>query len=444
MERKYHEVIEKSKIKYLADNVIFRITTKKHMLEYPDLVFECLKKATEVLELQHGVPSDFHCATHDDRFYEYEFSDKGMRSFKNRLLKGSDLDTIKLLYGFDPAGNKQYSSTLAYIGWSLDRYRTFHWGEPYASSSCDTFTFGINNNLFAALANKKEVFDFFLWACVELEAVHGYIDISEFVESSEQEYLFGFNRLYFDESLLIYCDQFVRGWFWGNVLSEQHIQKLGGMERIIAEAPFEIIKPLQTSDGHELVYLQLTDDVLSQTEVDKQKSFDYLRSLFYSKEVFFEVLAANESVFATKEIIDESRNYPPVERYTTEEMDKLTGLTLEERDQWDTEKLASYQQRLAEYEAKKAAETPTPKETEELMERINTMMKAMIDDWVKESTADYFDDDEMDALLKELEQKIEQALAEEYTKHDEQVFSAGNKAEMLGYAVGYAEHWVNM
>jgi hypothetical protein len=276
-----------------------------------------------------------------------------------------------------------------------------------------------------------------------LDASHSFIDIGSFGETTEYERVFGFNRNAVDDAL-IYCDQYVRGWFWGNVLSEQHIEKLGGIERILEEAPFEIIKPLKTSDGGDLVYLQLTDDVLSQTEADKQKAFDYLRPLFYSKEVIFKVLEGKKSVFTTREMIDESRNYPPVERYTTEEMDKLTGLTLEERDQWDAEKEAAWQKDLDDYHAKKAAETPTPKETEMLMERIKTMMKSKIDDWVKESTADYFDDDEMDALLKEPEQKIEQALAEEYTKHDDQVFSAENKADMLGYAVGYAEHWVNM
>ena len=29
-------------------------------------------------------------------------------------------------------------------------------------------------------------------------------------------------------------------------------------------------------------------------------------------------------------------------------------------------------------------------------------------------------------------------------RNDDQVFSAENKADMLGYSVGYAEHWVNM
>ena len=443
MEKKYTEVFEKNRAKSTYNNVVFRIATKKHMLEYPDLVFECFQKATEMLGLQHGVSSDFQSITHDDICHDYEFNSKSLKSLERRLIKGTDISRIEFVYDASPFGMRWPTPPKARVGWHLDYYRTIRWGEPYASGSSDTFTFGINLDLFTSLDEKQKVIDFFLWACAELDAAHSCIDIGSFSDATECEWLFGLADVGYIDTL-IYCDQYVRGWFWGNVLSEQHIEKLGGMEKIVAEAPFKIIKPLKTSNGRELVYLQLTDDVLYQTEADKQKVFDYLHPLFYSKEVIIEVLAGKKSVFTTRKIIEEGRNYPPVERYTTEEMDKLTGLTLEERDQWDAEKLASYQQRFAEYEAKKAAETPTPKETEELMERIKTMMKSKIDDWAKESPADYFDNDEMDALLKELEQKIERALAEEYAKHDDQVFSAENKADMLGYAVGYAEHWVNM
>jgi hypothetical protein len=50
----------------------------------------------------------------------------------------------------------------------------------------------------------------------------------------------------------------VRGYYWGNILSEYHIGQLGGLDAVRRDAPFLVSEDIST-DGHQLVYLQSTD-----------------------------------------------------------------------------------------------------------------------------------------------------------------------------------------
>ena len=62
----------------------------------------------------------------------------------------------------------------------------------------------------------------------------------------------------------------VRGYYWGNVLSARHVARLGGLERVLSEAPcFEVV---DLDGAGELVYLQIS------AELDNY-SDDQLRAL---------------------------------------------------------------------------------------------------------------------------------------------------------------------
>jgi hypothetical protein len=70
----------------------------------------------------------------------------------------------------------------------------------------------------------------------------------------------------------------LRGDYWANILSERHIQVLGGMDEIRDQAPCHIVEDL--SDGREtLGYLQLTPD-LNRFDDEKLRALrDYLSPL---------------------------------------------------------------------------------------------------------------------------------------------------------------------
>ena len=54
--------------------------------------------------------------------------------------------------------------------------------------------------------------------------------------------------------------RYARGYFWGNILSGEHIEQLGGVERIKTEAPCVMVKSIGTPE-RPLLYLQLTEDI---------------------------------------------------------------------------------------------------------------------------------------------------------------------------------------
>jgi hypothetical protein len=70
----------------------------------------------------------------------------------------------------------------------------------------------------------------------------------------------------------------LRGYYWANILSERHIQALGGMDEIRTKAPCHVVEDL--SDGREtLAYLQLTPN-LNRFDDEKLRALrDYLSTL---------------------------------------------------------------------------------------------------------------------------------------------------------------------
>lgn len=66
------------------------------------------------------------------------------------------------------------------------------------------------------------------------------------------------------------CDYTQRagGYFWGNMLSAKHMQRLGGIDRVRTESPFAIIEELDNIDNPKMYYCQLNNDIFA---LDKEK-----------------------------------------------------------------------------------------------------------------------------------------------------------------------------
>jgi hypothetical protein len=70
----------------------------------------------------------------------------------------------------------------------------------------------------------------------------------------------------------------LRGYYWGNFLSAGHIAALGGKARIEREAPCVAVVD-QSTPAHELLFLQLTEQVDHYGDDDLRRLRDYLRPL---------------------------------------------------------------------------------------------------------------------------------------------------------------------
>jgi hypothetical protein len=73
----------------------------------------------------------------------------------------------------------------------------------------------------------------------------------------------------------------VRGYYWGNILSEAHIDRLGGMNEISTSAPCFLVEDL-TVDGRKLAYLQLTSSLDEFSDGQLLKLREYLGPLLPS------------------------------------------------------------------------------------------------------------------------------------------------------------------
>ena len=70
----------------------------------------------------------------------------------------------------------------------------------------------------------------------------------------------------------------LRGYYWGNLLSREHIARLGGMEAITREAPCYLVRDLSEGKG-ERAYLQLTANLDQVSEQERRALREYLRDL---------------------------------------------------------------------------------------------------------------------------------------------------------------------
>ncbi len=111
-------------------------------------------------------------------------------------------------------------------------------------------------------------------AAVVLEAVTGYITVDHAGEMSPYEISIALNPLEAGRQLR----RRLRGYYWGNFLSREHILRLGGMERIRREAPCYLVEDLSEGRG-ERAYLQLTPDLDNFSDGALRALKEYLHSL---------------------------------------------------------------------------------------------------------------------------------------------------------------------
>jgi hypothetical protein len=97
--------------------------------------------------------------------------------------------------------------------------------------------------------------DFAKRTAADFNAAYGYITIDHLGHETPYEQFVG---RFFGRGLAE-CKTFARGYFWGNFLSEFHLERLGGLQRVMAEAPCDVAEELPARTG--LAYLQATPDI---------------------------------------------------------------------------------------------------------------------------------------------------------------------------------------
>ncbi|AQS08728.1 hypothetical protein CLOBY_08380 [Clostridium saccharobutylicum] len=156
----------------------------------------------------------------------------------------------------------------------------------------------INLNIVSNIENTKRAslieFSINKWTCAKDDSQHVCLEYQKLIEMvlDNIECVGGFITL---DSMQAYCsfsahegymglpylrasekfDKYFRGYSWGNYLSENHVELLGGIEKIKKEAPVYLVKPL-SDDG---AYLQLTEMVDEVSDEDLRKLKRYFQPI---------------------------------------------------------------------------------------------------------------------------------------------------------------------
>jgi hypothetical protein len=115
--------------------------------------------------------------------------------------------------------------------------------------------------------------------CQEIDVVTGFITHDRYwpegiTVTAHERYTR--HSLYTDSS---YLKNLFRGYFWGNLLSEKHIETLGGFESVVKNAPCCQVSKV----GEKNVFLQLTPSILDFSDEALTKLKDYFRPILAKK-----------------------------------------------------------------------------------------------------------------------------------------------------------------
>lgn len=79
--------------------------------------------------------------------------------------------------------------------------------------------------------------------------------------------------------------EYFRGYFWGNILAKGHVDQLGGLEKIIHDAP--VHSHMTLKDG--ALYLQLTDSIQNVPDENLRKLKEFLLDILMPPEEGFDI-----------------------------------------------------------------------------------------------------------------------------------------------------------
>ena len=144
------------------------------------------------------------------------------------------------------------------------------------------FRISTSNRLMPGFMSQEEWVALLKEACCELSCSQGMLEQANdaFANSELPMEKYQMPSL----EVIRYHDTKLRGYFWGNVLSEKHVERLGGIDRIKEEAPCYLVEEIQSGD-RQLVYLQTTERLEDLPEVKRFKIKQYLMPLLYRERV---------------------------------------------------------------------------------------------------------------------------------------------------------------
>ena len=201
---------------------------------------------------------------------------KKIEEFKERILSGQNPE---LVLSIDDTSKSKLPGWLRY---QRPVVIFLEWNEYVETNGATLLEFGITQwfaNLIGVERIQNLLINCMQKICQEIDVVTGFITHDRYwpegiTVTAHERYTR--HSLYTDSS---YLKNLFRGYFWGNLLSEKHIETLGGFESVVKNAPCCQVSKV----GEKNVFLQLTPSILDFSDEALTKLKDYFRPILAKK-----------------------------------------------------------------------------------------------------------------------------------------------------------------
>ena len=201
---------------------------------------------------------------------------KKIEEFKERILSGQNPELVLAIK------DTEKSRLPGWLGYQRPVVIILRWSEYVEIQGATFLEFGVTQwfaNLIGVERIQNLLIDCMRKTCQEIDVVTGFITHDRFWPegiscTSHERYTDHY--LNPDNSWL---KDLFRGYFWGNLLSEKHIETLGGFESIVRNAPCCQVSKV----GEKNVFLQLTPSILDFSDEALTKLKDYFRPILAKK-----------------------------------------------------------------------------------------------------------------------------------------------------------------
>lgn len=278
--------------------VKFSILTYHDWCENENDVICMIDKLCEHFSDKMGLTFQYIVHYTNDRINIGPHTDRRWNGIKKRL-KADEVDSLEIALD---DGNMTYPLFLKFCGRDVVRPLKF-----------------INIQFFVApilMGNdiSKEIVQGFKELFVLFDGVYGYMDllpgfleIGLTCERTAHEKHAGWEIVTHQEE----TKNTARGYFWANILTDEHIAALGGEESFVKNVPCSKLEKLHMPNGQTAYYVQLSDNIydFSQEVYLKFKDFlepilhkEHLKSVIYEMLIHPDTLQSNRLVFHKGEI----------------------------------------------------------------------------------------------------------------------------------------------
>lgn len=262
-------------MKILNDSIYFTVSTAQDLRENYSLTITCINKVIEFFGTVTDVELMF--TFNDDKGHKTKkITEKSKQEISDKLAfnKIFSFGIMEYMKKQDYFQNSDCDNKFPSLSCSIEL------GNPNKWRGSRTTFDGIDVSVPIELIIKDNCFEKFNELFKEIHmllcGVNSFISHGTYLPSLRIMNGAQFIRAYY--TMNEKWDEFVCGYFWGNVLSKNHLEKLGDFEYINKQGFYKV--EMWNDD----VYIQTTQDIFAYTINDAKKTREFLLPIFPPKE----------------------------------------------------------------------------------------------------------------------------------------------------------------